>query len=151
MAIKDKSTESNQGKGFEGGAQKPKADEPVNVGGLIQVVQNSAAQQAVTLVKGADKMFGQIEDAAAEAVVNREAQVGVRIMDKVAGRLTQQASTDSLPTDASALQSQLVQVLGEVTRSANWQQCTPDEMARRGDLFLTPGEMMGNAKQLPGA
>lgn len=139
-----KTTETTQPKGVDA----KKQDAPVDANQLVQLVQNNAAQQAVALVQNADAMFSQIEDAAAQAVVNREAQVGVRIMDKVAARLTQQASTDTLPTDATVLQGQLVQALTEVTRSANWQQCTADEMARRQDLFLSPGEMM---KQLPGA
>lgn len=148
MAIKDKTAETPDSKGFD--PSRPQADAAVDAGQLVQLVQNNAARQAVSLVQGADAMFTQIEEAAAEAVVARGSQVGVRIMDKVAAHLTQQASTDTLPTDASILQGQLAQALTEVTRSANWRQCTPDQMARRNDLFLSPAAMMGATKQLPG-
>lgn len=150
MAIKDKTSENPTGKGF-GGTSDQQSDSSVTPGQLVQVIQSSAAQQAVTLVQQADQMFSQIEAAAAQAVVDRESQVGIRIMDQVAARLTQQASTDTLPADTAAFQGQLVQVLGEVTRSANWQKCSASEMARRSDLFLSPAAMMGSAKSLPSA
>ena len=152
MAIKDKTTEDSQSKGFGGSdsAKAPTGDQPVDTGQMVKVIQNSAVQKVVNLVQQADATFQELEAAGADAILARESQVAVRVLDRVTAGVIAQAQEDVIP-NAQGLQRQLTQALFEVNRTEAWRTCTPSEMASSQLLFGSPSDAMKSAKALPGA
>ena len=152
MAIKDKLNETTAGQGF--GPQPAKAPQDngpgPDAGQMVQLIQNSAVQKVASLVTQFDQGLTVLEDAGAQAIIERGNQTDLRVLDKVAAGVVQRAQTDTVP-NSSKLGAQLTQVLMEVNRSDTWRTCSADDMTRSNLLFASPEDAMKQARQLPGA
>ena len=142
MAIKDKSTQTTQSKGFDPNKQEAQAaaQQPANVSDMALAIQGSMGNEALSLVKQVITAQEQVEDAAASAIVHNRAQMGARILDKVCAGVVNMSATDRL--DAPDMYaSQVGQAFMALTQQSVWQRSKPEDLARSKSLFLTPAQM----------
>ena len=147
MAIKDKTTEDSQGKGFAP-KSAPSSAETVNASDMALAIQGSMGNEALSLVQQVITAQEQVEDAAARAIVHNRAQMGARILDKVCAEVVEMGATDRIDEPDQYAQ-QVGQAFMALTEQSRWRKSSPDQLARSKNLFLSPAQMA--QKSLPGA
>ncbi len=147
MAIKDKTTEDNQGKGFAP-KSAPSPTETVNASDMALAIQGSMGNEALSLVQQVITAQEQVEDAAASAIVHNRAQMGARILDKVCAEVVEMGATDRIDEPDQYAQ-QVGQAFMALTEQSRWRKSSPAQLARSKNLFLSPAQMA--QKSLPGA